>query len=67
MRDEGGKVCQVTPVADSYAREAMRRLRGGDAGRNFAPGYASILNGEGGLVKEPVDEVQRQQVFCDFF
>lgn len=27
-RAQGGKVCQVTPVADSYAREAMRRLKG---------------------------------------
>lgn len=40
MRDQGGKVCQVTPVADSYAREAMRRLRGGDPKKNFAPGFA---------------------------
>jgi len=27
-RAQGGKVCQVTPVADAYAREAMRRLKG---------------------------------------
>jgi hypothetical protein len=82
-RDQGGKVCQVTPVADSCgcsrrprlrfaartrdalcaadAREAMRRLRGGEADKNFTPGYASILCGEGGLVKDPVDAgLQRQ-------
>jgi pyruvate/oxaloacetate carboxyltransferase/biotin carboxyl carrier protein len=55
VRAQGGKVCQVTPVADSYAREAMRRLRGGSATSGFVPGYAGILVGEGGLVKEPVD------------
>lgn len=55
VRAEGGKVCQVTPVADTYAREAMRRLRGGDPGRDFVPGFTGILCGEGGLVKEPVD------------
>eukprot|EP00658_Telonema_sp_P-2_P022286 TRINITY_DN18907_c0_g1_i3.p1 TRINITY_DN18907_c0_g1~~TRINITY_DN18907_c0_g1_i3.p1 ORF type:complete len:718 (+),score=137.67 TRINITY_DN18907_c0_g1_i3:213-2366(+) len=54
VRTEGGKVCQVTPVADTYAREAMRRLRGGDADKEFVAGYAGILVGEGGLVKEPV-------------
>jgi hypothetical protein len=39
VRAEGGKVCQVTPVADTYAREAMRRLRGGKPDRNFVPGF----------------------------
>ncbi len=34
---------QVTPVADTYAREAMRRLRGGAADRAFVPGFAGIL------------------------
>ena len=38
-----GAVIQVTPVADTYAREAMRRLRGGAADRNFVPGFAGIL------------------------
>jgi len=65
VRDQGGKVCQVTPVADSYAREAMRRLRGGDSNSNFAPGYASILVGEGGLVKEPVNAAQQAQALWE--
>jgi len=64
VRAEGGKVCQVTPVADTYAREAMRRLRGGSPDQDFVPGYTGILVGEGGLVKEPVDSVkQRRALF----
>eukprot|EP00808_Paulinella_micropora_P006935 g52684.t1 len=65
VRDQGGKVCQVTPVADSYAREAMRRLRGGPPDRNFAPGYAAILCGEGGLVKANVDVAQQRQALYE--
>jgi hypothetical protein len=65
VRAEGGKVCQVTPVADTYAREAMRRLRGGRADRNFVPGYTGILVGEGGLVKEPVCPVKQQRALFE--
>ena len=61
VRVEGGIVCQVTPVADSYVREAMRRIRGGAKDANFAPGFAAILVGEGGLVKEPVDSYLQRQ------
>lgn len=61
VRREGGLVCQVTPAADSYAREAMRRLRGGSKTSGFTPGYAQILYGENGCTKEPVDERQRVQ------
>jgi pyruvate/oxaloacetate carboxyltransferase len=64
-REQGGKVCQVTPAADSYAREALRRLRGGDAGKNFAPGYAAILTGECGAVKEPVVVEQQKQALLE--
>ena len=54
----------MTPVADTYAREAMRRLRGGSPDQDFVPGYTGILVGEGGLVKEPVDSVkQRRALF----
>lgn len=64
-RAEGGTLCQVTPVADSYAREAMRRLRGGSPHANFAPGYATILTGQGGLVQEPVHAVQQKQALWE--
>jgi len=64
-RREGGTVCQVTPVADSYAREAMRRLRGQPKDRDFAPGYRAILTGEGGLVKEPCDPTQQAQAIWE--
>jgi hypothetical protein len=37
----------------------MRRLRGGALLGPFAPGYAAILTGEGGLVTEPVDAEQQ--------
>jgi hypothetical protein len=60
VRKEGGLVCQVTPAADSYAREAMRRIRGGNPSRGFGPGYAQILAGENGWTKEPVNEDQRK-------
>jgi cell division protein ZapA (FtsZ GTPase activity inhibitor)/polyhydroxyalkanoate synthesis regulator phasin len=43
----------------------MRRLRGGDPGKNFAPGYAAILTGENGLVKEPVDPVKQKQALTE--
>ena len=59
VRKEGGLVCQVTPVADSYAREAMRRIRGGSDTKGFTPGYAQILYGELGSTKEPVHAGQR--------
>ena len=65
VRSQGGKVCQVTPVADTYAREAMRRLRGGSASSGFVPGYASILCGDGGSVKEPVDTAQQHQALLE--
>jgi len=65
VRAEGGKVCQVTPVADTYAREAMRRLRGGPADRNFVPGFTGILVGEGGLVKEPVDPAKQERALFE--
>ena len=60
VRKEGGLVCQVTPAADSYAREAMRRIRGGPSDRSFTPGYAQILVGENGSTKEAVDEKQKR-------
>lgn len=62
VREEGGVVCQVTPAADSYAREAIRRLR---KMPNFTPGYAQILTGENGMVKEPVDAAQLKQALDD--
>jgi hypothetical protein len=65
VRAEGGKVCQVTPVADTYAREAMRRLRGGPADRNFVPGFTGILCGEGGLVKEPVEPTKQARAMFE--
>jgi len=65
VRAEGGKVCQVTPVADTYAREAMRRLRGGRADRGFVPGFTGILVGEGGLVKEPVNAVKKTRALFE--
>lgn len=51
VRQEGGLVCQVTPAADSYARETLRRLRGLP---DYAPGFAAIVTGENGLTKEPI-------------
>lgn len=60
VRKEGGLVCQVTPAADSYAREAMRRIRGGPPDRAFTPGYAQILVGENGSTKEPIDDKQKK-------
>jgi len=60
VRREGGLVCQVTPAADSYAREAMRRIRGGSLDKGFVSGYAAILCGECGTTKEPVDAAQRK-------
>lgn len=62
VRKEGGLICQVTPVADSYAREAMRRIRAGPGSetKNFAPGYAQILCGELGSTKEPIHAGQRK-------
>lgn len=65
VRAKGGKICQVTPVADAYAREAMRRLRGGAADKNFAPGYASMLKGEWGYLKEPVSEQEQAQALLE--
>jgi predicted translin family RNA/ssDNA-binding protein len=63
VRAEGGKVCQVTPVADTYAREAVRRLRGGSPDSGFIPGFSGILVGEGGRVMDPVNKVKQAQVF----
>jgi pyruvate/oxaloacetate carboxyltransferase len=66
VRREGGLVCQVTPAADSYAREAMRRIRAGIKGPDeaarghFVTGYAQILVGENGGTKEPVVDQQRR-------
>jgi pyruvate/oxaloacetate carboxyltransferase len=60
VRKEGGLVCQVTPAADSYAREAMRRIRGGNPAKNFTPGYAQILYGENGSTKEPINDAQKK-------
>jgi oxaloacetate decarboxylase (Na+ extruding) subunit alpha len=65
VRREGGLVCQVTPAADSYAREAMRRLRGGDPHSGFTPGYAAILTGECGITKEPVVAEQRRRALAE--
>lgn len=43
----------------------MRRLRGGDPTKNFVPGYAGILCGDGGLVKEPVLRAPQLQALIE--
>jgi len=60
-REKGGMVCQVTPAADRYVREAMRILRGGNPNKDFVPGYRAILTGEGGMTPEPVDPILQKQ------